>query len=151
MYSVIETGGVQYKVSLGESLKVPKIDSEVGSDIIISDVLVMVDNDDVQIGSPNLEEASVTVEVLRHGKEKKVKVFKKHRRKGYRRTYGHRQHFTEILIKLFQNGSAKSQVDDKIVTRAKARIKALIKKAETTAIKQAPASQEESKVGAKEN
>ncbi|NKB77246.1 MAG: 50S ribosomal protein L21 [Gammaproteobacteria bacterium] len=97
MYAVVETGGKQYKVAVGDKLKVEKIDSEAGTSIDFDRVLMIADGDHVTVGSP-LVETSVTGTVLCHGKNKKIRVFKMKRRKNYRRTQGHRQLFTEIEI-----------------------------------------------------
>jgi large subunit ribosomal protein L21 len=139
MYSVIETGGLQHKVSLGETLKVPKIDAEIGSDVTISKVLLLTDGKRVKIGAPLLEDAGVKVEILFHGKDDKIRVFKKKRRKGYRKTYGHRQQYTEILVKEFIYGEQHRSANKKAVTRAKARIAALskLKTQDSTATKKA--------------
>ena len=99
MYAVIETGGKQYKVCPGEVLRVEKLSADVGQEVSIPDVLMIVDDSDVKIGRPLLEGASVTAEVVEHGLGRKVKVFKKRRRKGYRVNQGHRQPFTSLAIK----------------------------------------------------
>jgi large subunit ribosomal protein L21 len=127
MYSIIESGGFQYKVTLGETLKVPKIQAEVGAEITVSQVLLFADGDNISVGTPVLDNTSVIVEVLSHGKSDKIKVFKKKRRKGFRRTAGHRQDYTELLIKSFINGSNSHSVDIKIANRVRARVKALQK------------------------
>ncbi len=99
MYAVIQTGGKQYKVSEGARLKVEKLDAEIGSDIELKDVLMMVDGADVKVGRPFLDSASVKATVVEHGKGRKVVVFKKKRRKGYKVKRGHRQHYTTIQVK----------------------------------------------------
>jgi large subunit ribosomal protein L21 len=98
MYAVIKTGGKQYKVSQGDLLKVEKLDAEPGSEIEISEVLMVVDGDNVMVGTPVVESASVKARVIEHGKGKKVIVFKKKRRKGYKVKRGHRQHYTTLEI-----------------------------------------------------
>lgn len=99
MYAVIKTGGKQYRVTEGDVLKVEKLSGEVGGDIEFSEVLAVGEGGDVKIGTPVVEGATVQAEVLEHGKNKKVLVFKKKRRKGYSRKHGHRQHFTNVRIK----------------------------------------------------
>ena len=98
MYAVVKTGGKQYKVTKGEVIKVEKLDAEVGSEVDLPDVLMVIDGDNVQVGTPVLENAMVKAKVLEHGKDKKVIVFKKKRRKGYKKKRGHRQHFTTLEI-----------------------------------------------------
>lgn len=98
MYAVIKTGGKQYKVAQGDLLKVEKLDAEPGAEIEISEVLMVVDGDNVQVGTPVVESASVKAKVIEHGKAKKVIVFKKKRRKGYKVKRGHRQHYTTLEI-----------------------------------------------------
>jgi len=98
MYAVLRTGGKQYKVAQGEVIRVEKIDAEPGSEIEFTDILMVVNDDQVTVGQPILEGASVRAKILEHGKAKKVVVFKKKRRKGYRVKRGHRQHFTVLEI-----------------------------------------------------
>jgi len=98
MYAIIRTGGKQYQVSTGERLRVEKIDGNVGDSVELSDVLMVGDGDDVKIGQPTLEGAKVTARIVEQGKARKVLVFKKKRRKGYRVKRGHRQLFTALEI-----------------------------------------------------
>ena len=98
MYAVIKTGGKQYKVHEEQILKVEKLDGTEGSQIEFDDVLMYSDGETITLGSPNVENASVKAHILDQGKGKKTIVFKYKRRKGYRRTKGHRQDYTEIKI-----------------------------------------------------
>lgn len=98
MYAVIKTGGKQYKVSQGDVLKVEKLDADPGDEVALSQVLMVVNGDDVTIGNPVVEGASVKARVVEQGRAKKVIVFKKKRRKGYKVKNGHRQPFTAIEI-----------------------------------------------------
>lgn len=125
MYSVIECGGFQHKITVGETLKVPKMDAKVGDVVTISNVLLFADGGTVVVGAPLVSGAAVKLEVLDQGKGDKVISFKRKQRKRYRRTVGHRQLHTEVLVTEISNGSAKSSVDDKAKIRARARIKAL--------------------------
>ena len=125
MYSVVNLGGFQYSVQLGQSLKVPKIDVEIGQELEIKEVLLTSDGSKTQIGTPVVSEASVVFEVLDHGKYDKIVVFKHKRRKGYRKTQGHRQLFTEVIVKSIKNGADTQIVDAKVIERNHARIKAL--------------------------
>jgi large subunit ribosomal protein L21 len=97
-YAVIKTGGKQYRVSEGDLVKIEKLTGEVGEKITLGDVLFIGGNGDVKIGSPLLENASVTGEIVSQAKGKKVLVFKKKRRKSYSRQRGHRQHQTTLKI-----------------------------------------------------
>ncbi len=99
MYAIVKTGGKQYRVSKGDSLKVEKLSGEIGSSLEIKDVLAVGSGDDLKVGTPVVENASVLAEVVAQGKAKKVIVFKKKRRKGYKKRQGHRQEYTELKIK----------------------------------------------------
>jgi large subunit ribosomal protein L21 len=88
----------QYRVSPDLSLQVPLLDSDVGETVQFDEVLMVADGDDVKVGAPTVAGASVDAEVLGHGRSRKVVVFKKKRRKNYRRKTGHRQAYTEIRI-----------------------------------------------------
>ena len=98
-YAVIRTGGKQYRVTQGELLRVESLPGEIGSDITFCDVLLTSAKGNIQVGTPLVSGASVTAQVVEHGKEKKIIVFKKKRRKGYRRKRGHRQPFTAVQVK----------------------------------------------------
>lgn len=98
MYAVVKTGGKQYRVSAGEKLKIEQIPAEVGAEIVLDQVLLVADGDAVRMGTPLLDGAQITARVLAHGRGDKVRIFKLHRRKHYRRTQGHRQNYTEIEI-----------------------------------------------------
>jgi large subunit ribosomal protein L21 len=98
MYAVIKTGGKQFKVSEGETLRVEKLPIEVGKNHNISSVLTIVDGDKVTIGTPLIKGVTVDATVISHGRGDKVKIFKMNRRKQYRKSQGHRQSFTEIKI-----------------------------------------------------
>jgi len=97
-YAVIRTGGKQYQVSTGSLLRVEKIDGNVGDSIELADVLAVFDGDNTKIGQPTVEGASVTARIVEQGKAKKVIVFKKKRRKGYRVKRGHRQLYTALEV-----------------------------------------------------
>ena len=98
MYAVVKIKNHQYKVTQDLTLQVPLFSEEVGATLKFDEVLMVSDGDDVNVGAPLIEGASVTAEVLDHGRSRKIVVFKKKRRKNYRRKNGHRQHFTEIKI-----------------------------------------------------
>ena len=96
MYAIVNISGKQFKVISGARIRVPKQDGEAGSIVTFDQVLLIKDGDDTEIGSPTLRGASVTGTIVDHGKDKKILVYKKKRRKGYQRKNGHRQWFTEI-------------------------------------------------------
>ena len=98
MYAVIKTGGKQYKVTVGEKLKVEQIPAELDSQIVLEEVLMVADGDNVQIGAPLVAGAEVTGTVGSDGRHDKVRIFKMRRRKHYQKRQGHRQNFTEIRI-----------------------------------------------------
>ena len=98
MYAVIKTGGKQYKVAAGEKLKIESLGVEVGEQVTLDQVLMVVDGANVSIGSPTVAGAKVKATVLSHGRGKKVKIFKLRRRKHYKRQQGHRQNYTEVVI-----------------------------------------------------
>ena len=96
MYAVVRTGGKQYRLGIGDSVKVEKLPNEIGGIIELSQILMISDGSEVKVGTPLLTGASVKAEVVGHGRNKKIKVFKMKRRKKYRRTQGHRQAFTQL-------------------------------------------------------
>ena len=98
MFAVLNTGGKQYKVSQGDLVKVEKLESDVGDKVTLSQVLMVGQGEDVEVGSPYVSNCEVTGEVVEQGKGAKIIVFKKKRRKGYRRKNGHRQQFTQLKI-----------------------------------------------------
>lgn len=98
MYAVVRSGGKQYRVSPGGSVRVEKLDGEVGAKITLEEVLMIGGEGDVKIGTPTVDGASVSGTIMAQGRGNKIRVFKMKRRKGYRRTQGHRQDYTEIAI-----------------------------------------------------
>lgn len=98
MFAVIETGGKQYKVREGDTLRVEKLDGEPGSAVTIDRVLMVGEGGDVKVGKPTVDGGSVEATIRDQGKGPKVRIFKKKRRKGYTKRQGHRQPYTEIEI-----------------------------------------------------
>jgi len=96
MYAVIQTGGKQYRVTEGQTLKVEKLPVEVGESMDIDKVLMVANGDDVKVGKPYV--GKVTATVKSHGRDDKVTIIKFRRRKHSRKTQGHRQSYTEIEI-----------------------------------------------------
>ncbi len=99
MYAVVKIKNQQYRVEAGRFVQVPLLENEVGSAVTFDEVLLSSDGAEIKVGDPLVDGAAVTAEVVRHGRSRKIVVFKKKRRKNYRRKKGHRQFFTEILIK----------------------------------------------------
>lgn len=98
MYAIIKTGGKQYRVQEGDSIFVEKLNVDVDSNVVFDQVLAVVNDGDVKVGTPVVEGAKVTAKVLAQGKEKKVLVFKYKAKSNYRRRQGHRQPFTKVAI-----------------------------------------------------
>ena len=98
MYAVIRSGGKQYRVSPGGSVRLEKLAGEVGSSVTLDDVLMVGDGGDVKIGTPKLDGARVTGTIVAQGRGPKLTVFTMKRRKGARRKIGHRQDYTEIRV-----------------------------------------------------
>jgi len=98
MYAVVKTGGKQYRVSPGDTLRVETLSADEGDEVTLDQVLMMGEGGSVTIGSPLIENASVTAKVLRNGRGKKVEIIKFKRRKHHQKRTGHRQNFTEIEI-----------------------------------------------------
>ena len=97
-YAIFATGGAQFRAEPGVTIKIPLLEAEPGSKVTFDHVLLASDGKHVHAGKPVVKGAKVTAEVVRHGKDKKVRIFRFARRTGYRRHAGHRQDFTEIKI-----------------------------------------------------
>ena len=98
MYAVVESGGKQYRVEEGETLRVEKLPGEVGQEIAFDSVLLFSDGENMKIGQPVLSDVAVHGHIVEQGKAAKIIVFKYKRRKRFRRKQGHRQQFTAIKI-----------------------------------------------------
>lgn len=110
MYAIFEAKGKQFRATPDQKIRMPSIGAEPGDRVTFDTVLLAQKSagDDVLIGRPALEGASVAVEVLRHGKDEKIIVYKMKRRKGYRRKQGHRQKFTEVKVVDIEFGTGES-------------------------------------------
>lgn len=97
-FVIIETGGKQYKVSVGQKLKVEKLKAEIGGSVVFDKVLLKVDGDNVQVGTPYLSREKVEAKVLNQGRDKKKIIFRYHSKTRYRKKKGHRQPYTEVEI-----------------------------------------------------
>jgi len=101
VYAIVNIAGQQFKAIPNATLRVPLMDAEVGGEVTLDQVMLWADGENLEVGRPYLEGKTIRAEVVRHGKGVKVIVFKKKRRKKYRRKNGHRQQFTEIRLKDF--------------------------------------------------
>ena len=99
MYAIVETGGKQYRVETGTTIQVERLPGDVGARIELDKVHLVHGNDGILVGQPLINGAKITAEIVRQGRTRSITVFKKKRRKNYRRTRGHRQGFTQLLIK----------------------------------------------------
>ncbi len=98
MYAVIKTGGKQYRVAAGQSVKIEAIEADPGSEVTFGDVLAIGEGSQIQVGTPTVAGATVKATVLAHGRHPKVTIFKMRRRKHFQKHGGHRQNFTEVRI-----------------------------------------------------
>ena len=98
MYAILEIAGKQFKVTKDQRLYTPQLKVNAGAEVTFDKVLLIVNGDDVEIGTPVVTGAKVTGRILSHVRGEKIIVFKKKRRKGYKKTQGHRQNYTKVLI-----------------------------------------------------
>ena len=105
-YAVIKTGGKQYRVSPGDVLQLEKLDGEPGAELQFTEVLMTALNGAVQVGTPTVAGARVVAVLVKQGRAKKILVFKKKRRKNYRRRQGHRQYQTTVRVTAIEAGAS---------------------------------------------
>lgn len=98
MYAVIKSGGKQYRVGVGEKLRLESLPGEVGAELVINEVLAVGNSGELTVGTPLVENARVIAKVTAQGRGEKVQIFKMRRRKHYQKHQGHRQNFTEVEI-----------------------------------------------------
>ncbi|MFA4884421.1 MAG: 50S ribosomal protein L21 [Desulfotomaculaceae bacterium] len=98
MYAIIETGGKQYRVQVGDTLKVDKLPAEAGEKVEVNKVLAVASGEELRVGTPLLEGVKVILKVLQQGRGKKIIVYKYKAKKNYRRKQGHRQPFTQVTV-----------------------------------------------------
>ena len=113
MYAIVNISGKQFKAEKGSKLCIPKQELDEGKKLVIDDVLMIHDGKTAKFGSPKLVGAKVTATVIDHGRERKILVYKKKRRKGYQRKNGHRQWYTNIEIQNIQVAKIKAPVKKK--------------------------------------
>ena len=122
MYAIVEIAGQQFKVAKDQKVYVNRLQGEEGSKVTFDNVLLTDDNGNVTVGAPAIEGASVTAQILSHLKGDKVIVFKKKRRKGYKKKNGHRQYLTEIQIEsVAVSGGKKSAKKEAAPKKAEAK------------------------------
>ncbi|OCG20361.1 MULTISPECIES: 50S ribosomal protein L21 [unclassified Gilliamella] len=98
MYAVFQSGGKQHRVSEGEVVRLEKIEVETGAEVVFDKVLMVANGEDIKVGAPFVEGATIKAEIVEHGRGDKVKIVKFRRRKHYRKQQGHRQWFTDVKI-----------------------------------------------------
>ena len=126
MYAIVNIAGKQYKVSKGDKINTPTLDSKPGTKVTFDNVLAMDDKGKTTFGNPFVKNTSVTAKVLEHGRTKKILVYKKKRRKGYERKNTHRQGFSILEIEKI---TTKKPAPKKTGTKAEAKSKPAPKKA----------------------
>ena len=97
-FAIIKTGGKQYKVAEGQKLKIEKLPVAESDSVVFDQVLMVADGDDLKIGAPNIEGATVTAKVVNNGRARKIIILKYRAKKRYKKKAGHRQNFTEVEI-----------------------------------------------------
>ena len=107
MFAIINIAGKQFRVEEGDQIKVPHLSIDAGKSLAFDKVLLLNDGKKVQLGSPLLSNASISATVVEHGRGRKIRIFKKKRRKGYRRNNGHRQNYSLIKIDSISTTSKK--------------------------------------------
>lgn len=129
MFAVIKTGGKQYKVAKDDVIRVEKLEADQGASIELRDVMMLGEGADVTVGTPVVDGAVVTAEVVEQTRGAKIIVFKKKRRKDYQRTKGHRQNLTVLRVTDISPDGKKTAAKPK--AKAKAKAKAAEKPAES--------------------
>ena len=107
MFAIINIAGKQFRVEEGDQIKVPHLSTDAGKSLAFDKVLLINDGKKVQLGSPLLSNVSISATVIEHGRGRKIRIFKKKRRKGYRRNNGHRQNYSLIKIDSISTTSKK--------------------------------------------
>ena len=138
MYAIVRSGGKQHKVSPGDIIKVESLAGESGAKIQLSDVLLLNDGKKTQVGSPFVAKATISATILEQTRDKKIIVFKKKRRQGYRRKHGHRQHLTVLKIDAIQGDGVSAKAEAKSAKAPAKPAAKLAAKAETKPAAKAP-------------
>jgi large subunit ribosomal protein L21 len=104
MYAVIKTGGKQYRLTAGDTVRVETLDAEEGASVEFDNILMVADGDNIKLGTPYIDGGKVVAKVKAHGRHKKIEIIKFNRRKHYDKRTGHRQNYTELEITDIQAG-----------------------------------------------
>ena len=123
MYAIVNISGKQYKATEGARLRVPRQSGDSGAKLSFDDILLISNSDSTQVGKPNVSGAKVTATILNHGRERKILVYKKKRRKGYQRKNGHRQWYTEVEVQKIQLSTTKKKAAPKKTAKPKSAAK----------------------------
>ena len=107
MFAIINIAGKQFRVQEGDQIKVPQLSTEAGKSLVFDKVLLINEGGKVELGAPLVSNASVSATVVDHGRDRKIRIFKKKRRKGYKRKNGHRQGFSVVKIDSISTSGAK--------------------------------------------
>jgi large subunit ribosomal protein L21 len=127
MYAIVNISGKQFKATEGARVRVPLQTGDAGAKVTFDNVLLLHNGSSTQIGTPTVTGATVTATVVEHGREKKILIYKKKRRKGYQRKNGHRQWFTEVEIQKIQATATKTK---KPAKKAEPKVKETVKEEE---------------------
>lgn len=119
MYAIVNISGKQYKATEGARLRVPRQSGDSGAKLSFDDILLISNSDSIQVGKPNVSGAKLTATILNHGRERKILVYKKKRRKGYQRKNGHRQWYTEVEVQKIQLSTTKKKAAPKKTAKPK--------------------------------
>ena len=119
MYAIVNISGKQYKATEGARLRVPRQSGDSGAKLSFDDILLISNSNSTQVGKPNVSGAKVTATILNHGRERKILVYKKKRRKGYQRKNGHRQWYTELEVQKIQLSTTKKKAAPKKTAKPK--------------------------------
>ena len=119
MYAIVNISGKQYKATEGARLRIPRQSGDSGAKLSFDDILLISNSDSTQVGKPNVSGAKVTATILNHGRERKILVYKKKRRKGYQRKNGHRQWYTELEVQKIQLSTTKKKATPKKTPKPK--------------------------------
>ena len=119
MYAIVNISGKQYKATEGARLRVPRQSGDSGAKLSFDDILLISNSDSTQVGKPNVSGAKVTATILNHGRERKILIYKKKRRKGYQRKNGHRQWYTEVEVQKIQLSTTKKKAAPKKTAKPK--------------------------------
>ena len=119
MYAIVNISGKQYKATEGARLRVPRQSGDSGAKLSFDDILLISNSDSTQVGKPNVSGAKVTATILNHGRERKILVYKKKRRKGYQRKNGHRQWYTEVEVQKIRLSTTKKKAAPKKTAKPK--------------------------------